>query len=106
MLQGVEELPRHLQILIYLSTTFADEIVPYITYGMIVFGALILIVVFLRTYRNYLFTRDNIELGKRTIRRGSSFLVGGQHKLMVVRDSYRLLQSPLQETETEQESST
>lgn len=90
----------------YLSTTFADDIVPYITYGMIVLGSLILIMVFVRTYKNYIFTKDNLELGKRTLRRGSSFFLNGQHKLLNLRDSYSLLHSPLPETETEQESST
>ncbi|XKL67214.1 hypothetical protein PGB90_010634 [Kerria lacca] len=104
--EGVEELPRHLQVLLYLSTTFADDIVPYITYGMIVLGSLILIMVFVRTYKNYIFTKDNLELGKRTLRRGSSFFLNGQHKLLNLRDSYSLLHSPLPETETEQESST
>ncbi len=102
----MEELPRHLQILIYLSTTFADDIVPYITKGMAVFGALVLIFVIVQPYRNYIFTQGNLELGKRTIRRGSSFFVG-QHKLMAPRgDSYTLLKSPQTGTETEQESST
>ncbi|XP_065208323.1 lysosome membrane protein 2 [Planococcus citri] len=104
--EGVEELPDHLQILLYLSTTFADRIVPYITYGMAAFGGLILIVVFLRTYKNYIFTQQSIELGKRTLRRGSSFFTTGQQKLMMLRESYTLLNSPLAETETEQESST
>lgn len=105
--QGVEELPSHLQILVYLSTTFADKVVPYLLYGLIGLGALILVGVFLKTYKNYIFTEENVELGKRTLRRGSSFFVGGQSKLLMVRDTYTLLQSPLQEsTETEQESST
>lgn len=99
-------MPQQLQILVYLSTTFADKVVPYITYGMAALGALILLVVFLRTYKNYIFTKQSIELGKRTLRRGSSFFVNGQHKLMMLRESYTLLHSRLPETETEQESST
>lgn len=77
-------------------------------YGFIAFGGLILVGVFLKTYKNYIFTQENVELGKRTLRRGSSFFTtNGPAKLLPKRDSYMLLQSPLQEsTETEQESST
>lgn len=61
---------------------------------MIVFGVLVLICVFVKAYKSFVFNRDTIELielGKRSIRRGSNLIVSGQHRLMVTRDSYSLL---------------
>lgn len=93
VLQGVAELTPSIHTWVYLSTTVADNVAPYVTYGMIVLGALILIVVFVRTYKNIVFTKENLELGKQKLRRGSSFIINGQHRLMIIRDSYTLLHS-------------
>lgn len=81
-----------------MATTFADKYCPIITYGVIVLGILVLIFVFVRTYQNMVFTVENLERGKRTLKRGSSFIVNGQHKLMVMRESYSLLNNPIAET--------
>lgn len=62
-----------------------------LTYGLIIFGSLSITFVFIKAYKNVVFTQETIEMGKRTIRRGSSFIVNGQHRLMIVRDSYSLL---------------
>lgn len=91
--EGVAELPPHIHTWVYLSTTVADNVVPYLTYGMIAFGAMILVVVFVRAYKNLVFTKENLELGKQKLRRGSSFIINGQHRLLIIRDSYTLLHS-------------
>lgn len=96
--EGVDELPPHLIRWIFMATTFADKYCPIITYGVIVLGILVLIFVFVRTYQNMVFTVENLERGKRTLKRGSSFIVNGQHKLMVMRESYSLLNNPIAET--------
>lgn len=54
-------------------------------------GVVILITVFVKAYKNLVFTKQTIEIGMKTLRRGSTFIVNGQHRLMMVRDSYTLL---------------
>jgi hypothetical protein len=60
-------------------------------YGSIVLGILILVGMFIKAYKNILFTRETLEKGKETLRRGSSFIINGQHRLLIIRDSYTLL---------------
>ncbi|XP_066990954.2 scavenger receptor class B member 1 [Anabrus simplex] len=101
--EGMEDLTPNLKRLVYLATTVADTAVPVITYGCIVFGALILIVNFVRAYKNIVFTRENIERGKKTLRRGSSFIINGQHRLLIIRDSYTLLNNISTDPDPDQE---
>ncbi|XP_075230512.1 scavenger receptor class B member debris buster isoform X2 [Lycorma delicatula] len=89
--EGVGELTPSIHRWVYLSTTFADIVAPVITYGFIITGVIILVSVFVQAYKNIVFTRENIERGKQKFRRGSNFIVNGQHRLMIVRDSYTLL---------------
>ncbi|XP_014280530.1 scavenger receptor class B member 1 isoform X2 [Halyomorpha halys] len=99
--EGAEELPDYLIRWIYLSTTLSPWLVPICSYGIIAFGALMILSIFFRAYRKVVFTRDNIERGKRKIlRRGSSFFVNGQHRLLIIRDSYTLLQNQPEIAET------
>lgn len=54
--------------------------------------------VFVRTYQNFVFSSDPttelLEMGRRSLRRGSSIIVHGQHRLMVQRESsYHLLKN-------------
>lgn len=71
---------------IYLGTVFAPTAIPIISYGMILFGAFILIFIFVKSYQRFLFETDPtveiIQLGRRSIRRGSSFLIHHQRILM------------------------
>lgn len=89
--EGVEELTPSIRRWIYLATTFSDIAVPCASYGLILVGLIIIITVSAKAYNNVVFTHEAIELGKRTIRRGSMLLVNGQHRLLVARDSYVLL---------------
>ncbi|XP_051154988.1 scavenger receptor class B member 1 [Leptopilina boulardi] len=90
--EGIEELPPGIRRWVYLSTTFVDAAVPCIAYGVILVGIVTLITVFVKAYNNVVLTHEAIELGKRTIRRGSSFLINGQHRLLMVKqESYVLL---------------
>jgi hypothetical protein len=74
-----------------LATTVAEAAASVFGYGSIVLGILILVGVFIKAYKNILFTREALEKGKETLRRGSSFIVSGQHRLLIIRDSYTLL---------------
>lgn len=75
----------------YLATTVSEVAAPLFSYGCIVLGTLILVGIFIKTYRNVVFTKETLEKGKETLRRGSSFILNGQHRLMIIRDSYSLL---------------
>lgn len=91
LFQGIEELTPVIKRWVFLATTVTDIAVPILNYGLIVIGASILIYIFVRAYKNVVFTREALEKGKETLRRGSSFIVNGQHRLLIVRDSYTLL---------------
>lgn len=89
--QGISELSPSIRRWIYLGTTVAEVAAPLLSYGSIVLGTLILVGIFIKAYRNILFTKETLEKGKETLRRGSSFILNGQHKLMIIRESYALL---------------
>lgn len=89
--EGVEELTPSIKRLLYLSTTFADAMVPFVNYGFILVGLVVITTVFVKAYNDVIFAQEAIELGKKTIRRGSSFLINGQHRLLAQKESYVLL---------------
>jgi hypothetical protein len=90
-LQGIAELTPSIRRWVYLATTVAEMAASIIGYGSIVLGILILVGVFIKAYKNVVFTRETLEKGKETLRRGSSFIINGQHRLLIIRDSYTLL---------------
>lgn len=96
--QGVSELTPPIRRWIYLGTVFAPIAIPLFAYGMIVGGAFIIIFVFIKAYKNFVFATDPtieiLEMGRRSLRRGSSLLINGQHRIMAHRDSYHLLKEP------------
>lgn len=95
--QGVAELPPNIRRWIYLATVFAPNAVPVMSYGMIVSSAFMFIFVFVRSYKNFVFQTDPtieiLEMGRRSLRRGSSFLSQSQHRILAHRDSYILLKA-------------
>uniref|UniRef100_A0A0A9YEL4 Scavenger receptor class B member 1 n=2 Tax=Lygus hesperus TaxID=30085 RepID=A0A0A9YEL4_LYGHE len=98
--EGAEEIPDYIIRWIYAATTMAQWSVPLASYLTIALGATMILAVFIRAYRTVVFTKENLERGKAKIRRGSSFFVNGQNRLLILRDSYTLLQnqSSVQET--------
>jgi hypothetical protein len=96
--QGVSELTPPIRRWIYLGTVFAPIAIPLFAYGMIVGGAFIIIFVFIQAYKNFVFATDPtieiLEMGRRSLRRGSTMLINGQHKILSHRDSYHLLKEP------------
>ncbi|CAK9833770.1 Scavenger receptor class B member 1 [Anthophora retusa] len=89
--EGIEELTPSIRRWVYLATTFSDVAAPCTSYGLILVGLVIIFVVFMKGYNNAVFRHEAIEIGKRTIRRGSTLLVNGQHKLLITRETYVLL---------------
>ncbi|PSN51780.1 hypothetical protein C0J52_05277 [Blattella germanica] len=89
--EGVQDLTPTIRRLIYLATTVAETAEPIVSYGLLIIGLLILTAVFVKAYKNVVFTKETIAKGKETLRRGSSFIINGQHRLLIIRDSYTLL---------------
>lgn len=89
--EGIAELTPSIRRWVYLSTTIAEVSASIFGYGSIVLGILILVGVFIKAYKNVVFTKETLEKGKETLRRGSSFIINGQHRLLIIRDSYSLL---------------
>lgn len=89
--EGIEELTPEIRTWIYLAINVGEIGEPLLNYGMIVTGLVILIAIFVKAYKNVVFTKENIEIGMKTLRRRSSFMVNGHNRLMIVRDSYTLL---------------
>ncbi|KAM7356549.1 scavenger receptor class B member debris buster isoform 1-T2 [Cochliomyia hominivorax] len=94
--EGISDLTPAIRRWIYVATVFAPTIIPIGSYLMIVGGAFAIVFIFLRAYQNYVFARDPtleiLEMGRRSLRRGSSFIAHHQHKLMQ-RESYTLLKA-------------
>lgn len=89
--EGIEELTPSIRRWVYLATTFSEVAAPCTSYGLILVGMIIIFAVLVKAYNNVVFTQEAIELGKRTIRRGSTLLANGQQKLLMTRDTYILL---------------
>ncbi|KAG5678168.1 hypothetical protein PVAND_007861 [Polypedilum vanderplanki] len=96
--EGISELTPPIRRWIYLGTVFAPTAIPLLSYGMIVGGAFIIIFVFVHAYKNFVFATDPtieiLEMGRRSLRRGSSLLINGQHHILSHRNSYHLLKEP------------
>lgn len=98
--QGVAELTPSIRRWIYLATVFGPASMPIMSYSMILAGSFMLMYIFVRAYKNFVFNTDPtieiLEMGRRSIRRGSSFLIQHQHRIMMhhhQRDSYTLLKT-------------
>ncbi|KMY96985.1 lysosome membrane protein 2 isoform X1 [Drosophila simulans] len=94
--EGISELTPAIKRWIYLGTVIAPSAVPIGSYLMILGGAFAIIFSFVRAYQNFMFAQDPtleiLEMGRRSLRRGSSFIAHQQHRLLVHhRDSYSLL---------------
>ncbi|XP_016966731.1 lysosome membrane protein 2 isoform X3 [Drosophila biarmipes] len=94
--EGISELTPAIKRWIYLGTVIAPSAVPIGSYLMILGGAFAIIFSFVRAYQNVVFARDPtleiLEMGRRSLRRGSDFIAHQQHRLLIHhRDSYSLL---------------
>lgn len=67
------------------------------SYSMIMIGALTIVIIFIRAYRNIVFPVDPatelLEMGRKSLRRGSTILVHHQQRVHIRRDSYALLRA-------------
>ncbi|XP_055321325.1 scavenger receptor class B member 1 [Sitodiplosis mosellana] len=98
--EGIAELTPSIRRWIYLATVFGPAALPILSYSMILAGSFMLMFIFVRAYKNFVFHSDPtvelLEMGRRSLRRGSSLLVQHQHRIMMhhhQRDSYMLLKT-------------
>lgn len=83
-----------------MGTVFAPKAIPLGSYGLIVFGAFLIIFVFVNAYKNFVFDSDPtleiLEMGRKSLRRGSSFIAHQQQRFIIQREtqnSYTLLKT-------------
>ncbi|CAB3233520.1 unnamed protein product [Arctia plantaginis] len=91
--EGIHELSTPIWRWIYLATTVGPVAAPLITYSLIIFGFLSLTIVFIKTYKSLVIGQNSIEileLGRQTLRRGSTLVVHGSHKILPNRESMYL----------------
>jgi len=103
--EGISDVSPPIRRWIYLATTFSDIASPLLTYGFIFLGSCVLIGVFINTYKSIVFTKETIEVGMKTFRRGSlmtgsklSVLSGS--RLHIRRDSYARLHNVTDQVES------
>lgn len=86
--EGIHEVTPSIWRWMYLATAIGPVAGSLLTYGMIVFGLFLLTIVFLRAYKNFVIGQncprsiEIVEIGKETLRRGSTLIVHGSHKLL------------------------
>lgn len=83
--QGIQEVSPSIWRWIYLATVVAPVAGPILTYGMILLGIFILAIVFVKAYKSFVIGKKSteiVELGRETIRRGSTLIIDYSHKLL------------------------
>lgn len=88
--QGFHELPTPIWRWVYMATTVGPVMGPVLTYSLILTGFLILTFVFIRAYKSFVIGQNSIEiveLGRQTLRRGSTLIINGSHKIIPHRES-------------------
>lgn len=74
-----------------MGTVFAPKAIPLGSYALIVFGAFLIIFVFVNAYKNFVFNTDPsleiLEMGRKSIRRGSSFIAHQQQRFSIHRET-------------------
>ncbi|CAD0206846.1 unnamed protein product [Chrysodeixis includens] len=89
--EGIHELSTPIWRWIFLATTVAPIIAPILTYSLILAGLLALTIVFIKTYKSLVIGQNSIEiveLGRQTLRRGSTLIITGSNKILQHRESY------------------
>lgn len=77
---------------IFLATRVGPVAAPVLSYGMIIFGLSLLALLFVKTYKKFVFTQRSeiYEIGRDTLRRGSTLIINSSHKIMPSRDYQQL----------------
>lgn len=93
--QGIPEVTTSIWRWIFLATTVGPIAAPIMAYSMICFGLMILVVVFVKAYKKFVIGQNSIEIveiGRETIRRGSTLIMHSSQKLIPHKEnSYHLL---------------
>lgn len=88
--QGIHEVTTPIWRWIFLATTVGPIAGPILTYSMIVFGLLALIIIFVRAYKSFVLGQNSMEIveyGRETLRRGSTLIIHGSHKLLTGKEA-------------------
>lgn len=75
---------------IFLSTTFGPIAAALISYSLVTIGLGVLITVFIKAYKNFVLGQNSleiVELGRETIRRGSTLIINNSHKLLPTKET-------------------
>ncbi|KAJ2943282.1 hypothetical protein O0L34_g12088 [Tuta absoluta] len=93
--EGIHEVTPSIWRWIYCGTTVAPILGPVLTYGMIAFGLSIMAYIFVKSYKSFVIGQNSIEIveiGRETIRRGSTLIINGTHKIIPTKEqSYQPL---------------
>lgn len=90
LFQGIHELSTPIWRWIFLATTVGPIVAPILTYSFILAGFAALTIVFIKTYKSLVIGQNSIEiveLGRQTLRRGSTLIINGSNKILPNRDS-------------------
>lgn len=93
-MQGIEDVTTPIWRLIFLATAFGPVLAPIISYSLIICGILVITYVFIKAYKKFVIGQNSIEiveLGRETLRRGSTLIINGSKLLNHKETSYQPL---------------
>ncbi|XP_050685744.1 scavenger receptor class B member 1 [Leptidea sinapis] len=88
--EGIDDLTTPIWRYMFLATLVGPILAPVISYSLIIVGILIITYIFIKAYKNFVIGNNSIEiveLGRETIRRGSTLIIAGSHKLLNPREA-------------------
>ncbi|XP_047513560.1 scavenger receptor class B member 1 [Pieris napi] len=104
--EGIEEVTTPIWRLIFLATAFGPVFAPIVSYSLIICGILLIIYVFIKAYKKFVIGQNSIEiveLGRETLRRGSTLIINGSKLLNHKETSYQPLRKSTSTTSSGEE---
>ncbi|XP_034827962.1 scavenger receptor class B member 1 [Maniola hyperantus] len=92
--EGIDGVSTSIWRWIFLGTRFGPIAAPIISYSLIIIGLAILINVFIKAYKDFVVGQDSleiVELGRETIRRGSTLIINSSKIINSKEASYQPL---------------
>lgn len=88
--EGIHEVTTPIWRWIYLATTVGPIAAPLLSYSMIFLGLLVLAIIFIRAYKSFVIGQNSmeiVEIGRETLRRGSTLIIHGSHKILTGKEA-------------------
>ncbi|CAH0712801.1 unnamed protein product, partial [Brenthis ino] len=88
--EGMDSVSTSIWRWIFLGTTLGPIAASLISYSLITIGLGVLITVFIKAYKNFVIGQNSleiVELGRETIRRGSTLIINNSHKLRPTKET-------------------